>query len=304
MTTPQPDETQAPAILKVLAHDLRWRLLKALSRGDCRVQQLASLTGEPANLVSYHLRQLRDLRLVAERRSAADGRDVYYSLDLPRLHALYAEAGIRLHPAFQTPELVDDLTPFLARRLEILPPAHQGTNSIGAASVQPVKSEQAHPVHELPGATLSLGSDAPVRILFLCTHNSARSQMAEGILRQVSRGRFEVFSAGSEPTSVHTEAIHVLSEMGIDIRNQQAKNLEEFRGQTFSYVITLCDHLTETCPKFNGQPSYMHWSFPDPALILANDEARTKAFVQTALQLFTRIRYLIPLIEHERQTAA
>ncbi|MFW6097352.1 MAG: ArsR/SmtB family transcription factor, partial [Chloroflexota bacterium] len=95
--------TNPPAFLKLLAHDLRWHLLEALARGDHRVQELIEILGRPQNLVSYHLRRLRDAQLVHERRSSHDARDIYYSLDLDHLQALYAAAGEALHPALEVP---------------------------------------------------------------------------------------------------------------------------------------------------------------------------------------------------------
>ncbi|HUY75501.1 MAG TPA: ArsR family transcriptional regulator [Ktedonobacterales bacterium] len=276
---------QAPAILKLLAHDLRWRVLLALSHTDGRVQEIAQQTGEPANLISYHLRQLRELRVVTEHRSAADGRDVYYSLDLPTLHALYVDAGAQLHPALRLPTLLDEQP---SSTQEVEQSWHTSPSAGG----------------EHGNNTASSSGDQDVRVLFLCTHNSARSQMAEAILRQLAHDRVGVMSAGSDPTGVDPLAIQVLTEMGIDISHQRAKHVNQLSAQHFSYVITLCDHMREVCPVFPGWPAPMHWSFPDPTLVADVGDARHQAFVRTALQLFTRIRYLLPVIEQEHFRAA
>lgn len=104
------------------------------------------------------------------------------------------------------------------------------------------------------------------RVLFLCTHNSARSQMAEGLLRALGGDRFEVASAGHRPTEVHPLAIAAMREIGIDISNQRAKNVAEFLGQTFDYVVTLCgDDAPGSCPFFPGGKNYIHVPFPDPS---------------------------------------
>lgn len=102
------------------------------------------------------------------------------------------------------------------------------------------------------------------RVLILCTGNSCRSQMAEGILRHYGRDRFEVESAGSKPCYVNEIAIKVMSEIGIDISHHRSKHLREFSGQHFDCVITVCDNANESCPVFPGNTQRLHWSFPDP----------------------------------------
>jgi arsenate reductase len=103
------------------------------------------------------------------------------------------------------------------------------------------------------------------RVLFICTHNSARSQMAEGLLRRLGGERFEVFSAGTEATHVRPLAIQVMAEIGIDISKQESKTLERYLQQPFDEVITVCDTAAETCPIFPGAAHRRHWSFPDPS---------------------------------------
>jgi arsenate reductase len=112
------------------------------------------------------------------------------------------------------------------------------------------------------------------RVLILCTGNSARSQMAEGLLRWMAGDAFEVFSAGTKPTLVNPLAIGAMSEIGIDISRHRSKHVEEYLGQTFTYVITVCDNAAETCPTFPAPAVRVHWSFPDPAASAGNDEAR------------------------------
>ena len=102
-------------------------------------------------------------------------------------------------------------------------------------------------------------------MLFLCTGNSARSQIAEGLLRNEVGDRFDVFSAGTKPTTVRPEAVTVMSELGIDISHQRSKSVDEFSGQEFDFVITVCDAANEACPVFPGKTKLLHWSFEDPA---------------------------------------
>ena len=103
------------------------------------------------------------------------------------------------------------------------------------------------------------------RVLFLCTGNSARSQMAEGLMRHMAGDRFEVFSAGTRPVGVNPLAVEVLREIGIDISQHRSKSVDEFAGQQFDYVITVCDNARESCPILPGTGQRIHYSFPDPA---------------------------------------
>jgi thioredoxin type arsenate reductase len=223
---------QPTSFLKLLAHELRWRLVEALARSDRRVQELVSLVGEPHNLVSYHLRQLRD-----------------------RLKGLYFAAGESLHPGISgRPHAAGDTEPGVRRR---------------------------------------------VRVLFLCTHNSARSQMAEAILRHLGGDRVEVHSAGTVATRVHPLAIAAMADKGIDISGQRSKHMDELTGENFDYVITVCDNARETCPVFPGAPERIHWSIPDPAAVEGTEETKFRAFRTASDDLMTRIRYLLTLIERQ-----
>jgi arsenate reductase len=126
------------------------------------------------------------------------------------------------------------------------------------------------------------------RVLILCTGNSARSQMAEGLLRHDTGNRFEVESAGTRPGIVRPEAISVMAEIGIDISGHRSKNVSEFDGQHFDTVITVCDNARETCPVFAGAPERLHRDFEDPAAVEGTEAERLAAFrrVRDALRLF------------------
>ncbi len=110
-------------------------------------------------------------------------------------------------------------------------------------------------------------TEARRRVLFLCIHNSARSQMAEGWLRHLGSERFEAHSAGIEGTSVRPLAIRAMQEAGVDISGQRPKSLDEYRGQAFEWVITVCDEAAEACPSFPGPAQRLHWPLPDPARV-------------------------------------
>ena len=136
------------------------------------------------------------------------------------------------------------------------------------------------------------------RVLILCTGNSARSQMAEGLLWQMAGDRFEVSSAGVAPTHVRPEAIKVMAELGIDISGHHSKSVDEFAGREFDYVITVCDNANEQCPVFPGNTKRIHWSFEDPAAVQGDELKR--------LAIFQRVRDEIrgQLLDLIRQTSA
>jgi arsenate reductase len=116
------------------------------------------------------------------------------------------------------------------------------------------------------------------RVLFLCTHNSARSQMAEGLLRHLAGDRFEAMSAGTEATHVRPLAIRTMEEVGIDISGQESKTLDRYLGEPFDYVITVCDDANEACPFFPGARERLHWSLEDPSKTQGTEEERLAAF--------------------------
>ncbi|GHO63621.1 ArsR family transcriptional regulator [Ktedonobacter sp. SOSP1-52] len=249
----------APELFKLLSNDIRWNILMLLARSDSSGLELVRSLKQPQNLISYHIRLLVEQQLVSERRSSADERLAYYSLNLETLRFLYTTSGESLHPVLHVPELLEG---------------------------------ERGPM----GSYLAMQA---VRVLFLCTHNSARSQIAEGALRALSGGRIEVASGGSHPTQLHPLAVQAMHTLGMDIGHQHSKHLREFTGQTFDYVITVCDRVRESCPAFPGDPERIHWSFPDPAEAEGDEEERSQIFELTARQLMTRIRYFLLLIERE-----
>ena len=251
----RPDASSPPRFLQLAGHPLRWRLLSELARSDRRVGELCALAGERQNLVSYHLRRLRDGGLVSARRSLADGRDTYYVLDLTRCGELLAGAGAALHP--------------------------------GLASAVASRPGQRH------------GAAARGRVLFLCTGNSARSQMAEALAEQLSDGAVLAESAGSHPKALHPNAVRVMRARGVDLAGRRSKPLTEFTGERFDYVISLCDRVREVCPEFPGTPQAIHWSVPDPAREPGTDQQTLPAFERAAAELATRIGFLLEAI---RQT--
>jgi arsenate reductase len=128
------------------------------------------------------------------------------------------------------------------------------------------------------------------RVLILCTGNSARSQMAEGILRSLNSEDYDVESAGVEPSHVRPEAIAVMDEINIDVSGHRSKSVDEFAGQHFDYVITVCDNAKESCPVFPAETKRIHWSFTDPAAVTGSDEVRLAAFRKVRDEIRERLR--------------
>jgi protein-tyrosine-phosphatase len=188
------------------------------------------------------------------RRSSADGRDAYYSLDLGRCRQLLTEAGSALHPG------------------------------LALASTQP---------------SLEPRKRHRTRVLFLCTGNSTRSQLAEELLRDLAGDAVVVASGGSHPKRVHPNAVRVMNQRGIDLSRNTSKHLDRFSKRRFDYVITLCDKVREICPDFPGDPRRIHWSIADPGLEGDTDEESFPAFLRTVAEIETRVQFLLYLIEHD-----
>ena len=245
--------------VRLAAHPLRWRLLTELADSDYRVRELVTLVGEPQNLVSYHLRLLRDGELVTATRSSFDGRDSYYHLDLDRCVDALADTGAALHPTL---------------RPESLP--------------------------RIP--RVDLRRSPRVSVLFVCTGNSARSPIAEALLRHRTGGQVQVASAGSRPKPrLHLNAVRVLhDEFGIDITGQRPRHLDTLSGRRFDYVVSLCDKAREACPDFPDDSRRVHWSIPDPAAAGDTDETTYPAFQHSATDIDTRIRHLLPVLTATR----
>lgn len=243
-----------PAFVRLTGHPVRWQLLSALADSDLRVRELVARVGEPQNLVSYHLRLLRDGGLVTATRSSFDGRDSYYHLDLDRCATALAATGAALHPALDSALHLD---------------------------------------HTVPRAPAGRPS-RPTSVLFVCTGNSARSPIAEALLRDRAGDGVTVTSAGTRPKdAIHPDAVRALAEaFGIDIAGRRPRALDELGTPPFDLVVTLCDKAREACPEFRDHPRWIHWSIPDPAT--ASDGYA--AYRRTCTEIDTRVRHLLPTL--------
>jgi ArsR family transcriptional regulator, arsenate/arsenite/antimonite-responsive transcriptional repressor / arsenate reductase (thioredoxin) len=143
----------------------------------------------------------------------------------------------------------------------------------------------------------------PVRVLFLCTGNSARSQIAEALAEHLSDGAVDAVSAGSAPKPLHPNAVRVLAERGIDIAGRRSKHLDEFAGSRFGYVVSLCDRVREVCPEFPDHPDLIHWSVPEPSREAGLSGDSYPAFQRALAELETRVGFLLELIGARHEAA-
>jgi arsenate reductase len=146
---------------------------------------------------------------------------------------------------------------------------------------------------------LTIGGLPPIRVLFVCTGNSARSVMAEALLRQHGGDRFEAFSAGTEPKGINPLTLRVLTEAGIDASWARSKSVTEFAGQTFDYVVTVCDQARQTCPVFPGVHESLHWGYEDPAEAEGTEQERLAVFRRVFIQMGERIHQFATVTQRQ-----
>jgi ArsR family transcriptional regulator, arsenate/arsenite/antimonite-responsive transcriptional repressor / arsenate reductase (thioredoxin) len=283
--------TPSPPVLGVLAHDLRWAIVGLLVPGDLRTGEIVARTGQAPSLVSYHLARLRDAGLVSVRRSTADGRDSYHALDLDAIGRAVGDMAARIHPS-----LLEAAVGWPGAGADPGPGAVPGSGSGSVPGSGPVPG----PVRgsgPVPGSGPALGSGPvpgsgqPVRALFICSGNSARSPMAAGWLNHLGGGRVTARSAGVSPGPLHPLAVAAMAEHGVDISGHRPTHLSDVADGRFTRVITLCDRARENCGDLPGPAA--HWSIPNPAQAHPAD---LDAFRATARELRTRIRYLLPAL--------
>jgi ArsR family transcriptional regulator, arsenate/arsenite/antimonite-responsive transcriptional repressor / arsenate reductase (thioredoxin) len=239
--------------------------------GDLRTSEIVQRTGQAPSLVSYHLARLREAGLVSARRSAADGRDSYHAVDLDALGQAVAGAAGQIHPGLLAGAGAGE-------QVRPMPRAGREPGPVGPG--------------EVPGR--------PVRVLFVCSGNSARSPMAAGWVNYLGGGWVTARSAGVTPAPLQPLAVAAMAEHGVDIAGHQATPLSAYSGYAFARVITLCDRAREDCGELPETAAAVHWSIPNPSQSHPPD---LDAFRTTARELRSRIRYLLPLLQAEARAA-
>lgn len=262
------------------------------------VSQLARRAGIAPTAVRWY----EDAGVLPPAPRAPNGYRTYGEDDLARLRLVVSlrrlglppvEAG-RLAALCVAHGAVDlDLVPFIAEQRAAIARQRDDLDRLEAELTDLELTIDAAARH---GATreIPIVSDAPIRVLFVCTGNSARSQIAEALLAEYGGADFEVHSAGTEPKGVNPYTIRALAEAGIDWSGATSDAITDYLGQSFDYVITVCDRARETCPVFPGSTNSLHWGLDDPAEVDGTDEARLAAFRRTRLEVATRLR---PFIE-------
>ena len=249
----------------VLADPQRLHILDLIINGIHCSSGIVARLGLTPNLVSHHLKVLREAGLVDIERDPADRRWIYYIPNIQQLTEIQFQLSYLLHPA-----------------------------RIQARAAECGPSQGAQPY--IPPDHLTIEKEHPMtnkaKIIFLCTGNSARSQMAEAFMKKYAGDLFEVHSAGIEPKGVNPYTVRVMEEAGIDISGYQSKGVRQYLGHVnFGYVVTVCDHAEENCPTvFLTQGKHLHWSFEDPAAFQGTEEQTLQKFSQVRDQIEKRIK--------------
>ncbi len=267
-----------------------------------KVSELARRSGVAASAVRFY----EAAGVLPLARREANGYREYTDDDLARLRVVVALRRLGLPPQDAgrlaalcvergAPDL--DLAPLIA--------AQRATIAARREELDRLEAELADLEETIAAAGRATGdatmSDRPIRVLFVCTGNSARSQMAEALLGRFGGAAFEVRSAGTEPAGVNPYTIRALAAVGIDWSGARSTSVTEFVGEPWDYVITVCDRARQACPVFPGEHDALHWGLDDPAEVTGTDEDKLAAFERTVMELTARIR---PFIEVARRAGA
>ena len=259
-----------------------------------KVSELARLAGTAPSAVRWY----EAVGVLPPAGRMANGYRAYGDADLARLRLVVALRRLRLAPVdagrlaalcLERGAVDRDLAPVLAEQRAAIGRQREDLDRLEGEllDLEMTVAAAGRAARKEPVVT-------PIRVLFVCTHNSARSQIAEALLQRYGGADFEVHSAGTEATRVNPYAVRVLAEQGIDWSAARSKVITEFLDQSFDYVITVCDRARETCPVFPGSTNTLHWGLDDPSEVEGTDEERLTAFRRTQLEVSTRLR---PFIE-------
>ncbi len=263
-----------------------------------RVSELAQRAGIAASAVRWY----ESAGILPPPTRQPNGYREYVEEDLARLRLVVSLRRLGLGPedagrvarlCLERGEVDRDLAPLIAEQREAIARQRDDLDRLDGELVD-LEATIAAAGRARRGRKERPMSEAPIRVLFVCTGNSARSQIAEAVLGRVGGGDFEAFSAGTAPKGVNPYTTRVLADAGIDWSAARSKSVDEFEGSSFDYVITVCDRARQTCPVFPGSYNSLHWGLEDPAEVDGTDADRLAAFKRTYLELHQRIR---PFVE-------
>jgi arsenate reductase (thioredoxin) len=268
-----------------------------------KIAELAKRAGVATSAVRFY----EEVGVLPAGRRLSNGYREYTDADLARLRLIVALRRLGLAPAdagrlaalcIEHGEIDQDLMPLISGQRAAIERQRSDLDRLDSELTDLETTIQA------AGRARSAGSAMPavaIRVLFVCTGNSARSQIAEALLKEFGGSDFAVFSAGTEPRPVNPETVTVLGELGIDWSHSVSKSVTPFVGQPFDYVITVCDRARKTCPVFPGEHNSLHWGLDDPAEVEGTQAERLEAFRRTRAEVATRLRPFVELARKARR---
>jgi arsenate reductase len=267
-----------------------------------KIAELARRAGVAASAVRFY----EEVGVVPAGRRLANGYREYTDADLARLRLVVALRRLGLAPAdagrlaavcLEHGEMDRDLMPLISGQRTAIERQRADLDRLDAELTDLETTIEA--ADRARQTTRAMPAD-PIRVLFVCTGNSARSQMAEALLGEFGGADFAAFSAGTEPDPVNPQTVTVLAELGLDWSRAVSKSVTQFVGEPFDYVITVCDRARKSCPTFPGEHNSLHWGLDDPAEVQSTDEVKLEAFRRTRTEVAARLRPFVELVRAGR----
>jgi arsenate reductase (thioredoxin) len=266
------------------------------------ISEIAGLVGIAPSAVRFYERR----GVLPEARRHPNGYRQYGESDVARLRLVVTLRRLGISPETagrlvaavhdgRADVVLGDLVPFVSAQREAIRKQLTDLRLLDATLLDLEAIARSTAQHRGRSARSSRDTPPPLRVLFVCTGNSARSQLAEAVLGKLGATRYVVASAGTRPRSVHPLTVEVLSEIGIDWRTARSKAIDEMAGRRFDYVVTVCDRARRACPTFPGEPRSLHWGLSDPAQVRGSHEERLGAFRRALTEITTRLEVFIQL---------
>ena len=281
---------------------MTFKQLEGLGYGDGRDRVKVSQLAERAGIAASAVRWYESAGIIPAASRQPNGYREYAEEDLARLRLVVSLRRVGLGPedagriarlCLEHGEIDRDLAPLIAEQRAAIARQREDLDRLDGELID-LEQTIAAAGRARTRRNGPAMSETPIRVLFVCTGNSARSQIAEAVLGRLGGADFDVASAGTEPSGVNPYTLRVLDDAGIDWSGARSKSVDEFAGQVFDYVITVCDRARQTCPVFPGTHNTLHWGLEDPADVEGSDAVKLGAFQQTYMELNQRLR---PFVE-------